>query len=115
MTKLIRYLQTYKLGLVRIGKGSKSKNVALKAKDDEEEELSKDENSQFKAYITRQFKKFIKNANFKMNDKDCKKFGFPPKKSQDRLKMDNKEGGQGNNIPSGPKCFGCQGYGHMKQ
>ena len=50
-----------------------------------------------------------------MNDKDCKKFGFPPKKSQDRLKMDNKEGGQGNNIPFGPKCFGCQGYGHMKQ
>ena len=108
-------MQTYKLGLVRIGKGSKSKNVTLKAKDDEEEELSKDENSQFKAYITRQFKKFIKNANFKMNDKDCKKFGFPPKKSQDRLKMDNKEGGQGNNIPFGPKCFGCQGYGHMKQ
>ena len=30
LTKLIRNLQTYELGLVRIGKGSKSKNMALK-------------------------------------------------------------------------------------
>jgi len=53
LTKLIGNLQTYKLGLVRISKGSKRKNFTLKAKDDEEEELSKDENSKFKAYITR--------------------------------------------------------------
>ena len=54
-------MQTYETGLVRIGKGSKRKNMALKAKNDEEDELSKDENSKFKSYITRQFKKFIKN------------------------------------------------------
>ena len=64
--ELIRNLQTYELGLVRIDKGSKSMNMALKAKNDEEDESSKDENSKFKSYITRQFKKFIKNANVKV-------------------------------------------------
>ena len=38
----------------------------LKAKNDEEDESSEDENSNFKSYITRQFKKFIKNANVKV-------------------------------------------------
>ena len=65
LTKLIGNLQTYELGLVRIGKGSKSKNMDLKAKNDEEDESSKDENLKFKSYITRQFKMFIKNANVK--------------------------------------------------
>ena len=32
LMELIRNLQTYELGLVRIGKGSKTKNMALKAK-----------------------------------------------------------------------------------
>ena len=72
MEELIGNLQTNELGLVRIGKGSKSKNMALIAKNDEEDELSEDENSKFKSYITRQFKKFIKNVNVKANDKDRK-------------------------------------------
>ena len=59
---------------------------ALKAKDDEEEESSEDENSKFKDYIPRKFKKFIKNANVKMNDKGRKKSRFPHKKTQDRFK-----------------------------
>ena len=46
-------MQTYELGLVRIGKGIKSKNMALKAKNDEEDESSEDENSKFKSYITK--------------------------------------------------------------
>ena len=46
--------------------------MALKAKNDEGDESSKNENSKFKSYITRQFKKFIKNANVKANDKDRK-------------------------------------------
>ena len=74
LMELIGNLQTYKLGLVRIGKGSKNKNIALKAKNDEEDQSSEDENSRFKTYITRKFKKFIKNANVKANDKDQKKF-----------------------------------------
>ena len=51
--------------------------MALKAKNDEEEGSFEDENQKFKAYITRQFKKFIKNANVKVSDKDRKKSGFP--------------------------------------
>ena len=72
MTELIGNLQTYELGLVRIGKGGKSKNMALKAKNDEEDALFEDEISKFKSYITKKFKKFIKNANVKASDKDCK-------------------------------------------
>ena len=60
LTELIRNLQTYELGLIGIGKGSKSKNMALKAKNVEEDESSEDENSKFKSYITKQFKKYIK-------------------------------------------------------
>ena len=35
-------------------------------------------------------------------------------KNQDRGKKDAKEGSQ-YTVPSGPKCFRCQGFGHMKQ
>ena len=38
LTKLIGNLQTYELGLVRIGKGNKSKNMAIKTKNDEGDE-----------------------------------------------------------------------------
>ena len=72
LTELIENLQTYGLGFVRIGKGSKSKNMALKANNDDEDKSSKDENIKFKSYITRQFNKFIKNANVKANDMDRK-------------------------------------------
>ena len=60
LTKLIGNLQTYELGFVRIGKGIKSKNMALKVKNDDGDESSEDENSKFKSYITKQFKKYIK-------------------------------------------------------
>ena len=35
-------------------------------------------------------------------------------KSQEKRKKDARDGGQ-YTVPSGPKCFGCQGFGHMKQ
>ena len=35
-------------------------------------------------------------------------------KDQDKRKKDVKEGGQ-YTVPVGPKCFGCQDFGHMKQ
>ena len=114
LTELIGNLQTYELGLVRIGKGSKSKNMALKAKNDEEDELSKDENSKFKYYISKQFKKFIKNANVKANDRDHKQSRFSQSKTQEKFKKESKEGGKSSNIPTDPKCYGCQGYEHMK-
>ena len=65
LTKLVGNLQTYKLGLTRIGKTSKGKSMALKAKSSETNESSDDKDSKMKSYITRQFKKFMKNANGK--------------------------------------------------
>ena len=70
LTELVGNLQTYELGLSRIGKSGKCKSMALKAKSSDTDESSNDEDSKMKSYITRQFKKFIKNANGKGFDKD---------------------------------------------
>ena len=56
----------------------------------------------------------MKNANAKGFDKDCKQSSSSQFESQDKGKKDAKDGGQ-YTIPSGPKCFECQGFGHMKQ
>ena len=63
LTKLVGNLQTYELGLTRIGKSGKSKSMAMKVKNINTDEPSDDEDSKMKSYITRQFKKFMKNAN----------------------------------------------------
>ena len=70
LTELVRNLQIYELGLTRIGKMGKGKNMALKAKSSDTDESSDDEDSKMKSYITRQFKKFMKNANGRNFDKD---------------------------------------------
>ena len=88
--------------------------MALKAKSSNTNESSNDEDSKMKSYIIRQFKKFMKNANAKGFDKDRKKSSSSQFKSQDKGKKDARYGGQ-YTFPSGPKCFGCQGFGHMKQ
>ena len=72
LTEMVGNLQTYKLGLARIGKTGKGKSMALKAKSSEIDESSDDEDSKMKSYITRQFKKFMKNANGRNFNKDCK-------------------------------------------
>ena len=56
----------------------------------------------------------MKNANAKGFDKDCKQSNSSQFKNQDKGKKDARDGDQ-YTIPSGPKCFGCQGFGHMKQ
>ena len=53
LTELIGNLQTYELGLTRLGKGIKSKSMALKAKSNETDESLDDEDSKMKSYITR--------------------------------------------------------------
>ena len=63
LTELVGNLQTYELRLSRIGKSGKGKSIALKAKSNDIDESSDDEDSKMKSYITRQFKKFMKNAN----------------------------------------------------
>ena len=67
-----------------------------------------------KSYITRQFKKFMKNANGKGFDKDHRQSSSSQFKSQDKRKKDARDGGQ-YTVPASPKCFGCQGFSHMKQ
>ena len=88
--------------------------MALKAKSSDTDESLDDENSKMKSYITRKFKKFMKNANAKGFDKDCKQSSMFQFKSQDKGKKDARDGSQ-YTVPLGPKCFGCQGFGHMKQ
>ena len=53
LTELVGNLQTYELGLTRIGKKGKGKSMALKAKSSETDESSDDEDSKMKSYITR--------------------------------------------------------------
>ena len=87
--------------------------MALNAKSSDTDESSDDEDSKMKFYTTRQFKKFMKNANGKGFDKDRKQFSSSPFKNQDKGKKDAWDGGQ-YTVLIGPKCFGCQGFGHMK-
>ena len=47
-------------------------------------------------------------------DKDRKQSSSSQFKSQDKGKKDARDGGQ-YTVPLGPKCFGCQGFRHMKQ
>ena len=106
LTELVGNLQTYELGLSRIGKSGKSKSMALKAKSNDTNESSDDEDSKMKSYITRQFKKFMKNANGKGFDKDCRQSSSSQFRSQDKEKKDARDGSQ-YTVPAGPKCFGC--------
>ena len=72
LIKLVGNLQTYELGLTRISKLGKGKSMALKAKSSDTDKSLGDEDSKMKSYITRQFKKFMNNANGKGFNKDCR-------------------------------------------
>ena len=102
LTKLVGNLQTYELGLTRIGRSGKSKSIALKSKSSDTNESSEDEDSKMKYYITKQFKKFMKNANGKGFNKDHRQSSSSQFKSQDKGKKDARDGGQ-YTIPVGPK------------
>ena len=88
--------------------------MALKAKSSDTDESSDDEDSKMKSYIIRQFKKFIQNANGKGFDKDHRQSNSSQFKSQDKGKKNARDDSQ-YTVPSRPKCFRCQGFGHMKQ
>ena len=51
LTKLVGNLQTYELGLSRIGESSKSKSIALKAKSSDTDEFSDDKDSKMKSIL----------------------------------------------------------------
>ena len=114
LIELVGNLQAYELGLIRIGKSSKDKSMALKAKSSAINKSSDDEDSKMKSYITWKFKKFMKNANAKGFDKDRKQSSSSQFENQDKGKKDTRNGDQ-YTVPSGPKCFGCQSFSHMKQ
>ena len=86
----------------------------MKAKSSDTNESSGDKDSKMKSYITRQFKKFMKNANAKGFNKDRKQSSLSQFKNQDKGKKGARDGDQ-YTVPSGRKCFGCQGFSHMKQ
>ena len=79
-------MQTYELGLTEIGKMGKGKSMALKAKSSDTDESSDDEDSKMKFYITRKFKKFMKNTNGKGFDKDHRQSSSSQFKSEDKGK-----------------------------
>ena len=91
LTELVGNLQTYELGLSTIGKSGKGKSMALKAKSSDTDESSNDENFKMKSYITRQFKKFMKNANGRNFEKDRRQSNSSQFKGQDKGKNDAKE------------------------
>ena len=68
--------------------------MALKAKSSDTNKSLDDEDSKMKSYITRQFKKFMKNANGKGFDKDRRQSSFSQFKSQDKGKKDARDGDQ---------------------
>ena len=113
LIELVGNLQTYELRLMKIGKSGKSKSMALKAKSSDTDESLDDEDFKMKSNITRQFKKFMKNTNWKGFDKDHRQSSSSQFKSQDKGKKDTRDGSQ-YIVPLGLKCFRCQGFGQMK-
>ena len=81
LTELVGNLQTYELGLTRIGKSGKGKSMALKAKNSDINEFLDDDDSKMKSYINRQCKKFMKNANGKGFDKNRRQSSYSQFKS----------------------------------
>ena len=80
--------------------------MALKSKSNDIDESSDNKDSKMKSYITRQLKKFMKNANGKGFNKDHRQSSSSQFKSQDEGKKDARDGSQ-YTIPLGPKCFRC--------
>ena len=68
--------------------------MALKAKSSDMDESLDDEDSKMKSNITRQFKKFMKNANGMGFDKDHRQSSSLQFKSQDKGKKDGRDDNQ---------------------
>ena len=65
--------------------------MELKDKSSDMDESLDDEDSRMKSYITRQFKKFMKNANGKGFDKDRRQSNSSQFKIQDKRKKDARD------------------------
>ena len=106
LTKLVRNLQTYEMGLGLMGKCGNSRNLALKGieeetEDFEDEDESEDEDDDEDEDLTFITDKIIKLLQFRKNDKDK-----PSRKSRSLRK--------GKNEKPLIQCHECKGFGHMK-
>ena len=81
--------------------------MALKTKSSDMNESLNNEDSKMKSYITRQFRKFMKNANGKGFNKDRRQSSSSQFKSQDNGKKDARDGDQ-YTVPSGPSALGVK-------
>ena len=107
---LTRNLQTYEMGLGLMGKGGKSRNLALKGieeeiedseNEDESEDKDEDEDDDEDEDLTFITNEIIKLLQFRKKDK-----GKPPRKSKSSRKSKNEK----------PliQCHECKGFGHMR-
>ena len=108
LIELIRNLQTYEMRLGSMGKGGKSKNLALKGIEeeiedskDEDESEDEDEDGDEDEDLTFITDGIIKLFQFRKKDK-----GKSPKKS--------KSSRNGKNEKPLIQCHECKGFGHMK-
>ena len=115
VNELVGSLQSNELDLP---KTSKSKSMALKSVDNIEIDGFNDELSATKiAYLAKNFRNFLRNNNRRARDKNTVELrNF---RKNDPTKINNTEKprekvGQSSNNSTGPQCFGCQGYGHIK-
>ena len=100
LTELVGNLQTYEMGLGLMGKGGKSKNLALKGIEEEIED-SEDEDDDEDEDLTFITDEIIKLLQFRKKDK-----GKLSRKSKSSRKAKNEK----------PliQCHECKGFGHMR-
>ena len=113
--ELVGSLQSYELDLP---KTNKSKSMALKSVDDVDGNGFDDEISSTKiAYISKNFRNFLRNNNRRVRDKN----NTEPRnfKRNEPTKVNNTDKpkekvGQTSNNSMVQQYFGCQGFGHVK-
>ena len=106
LTELVGNPQTYEMGLSLMGKGEKSKNLALKGIEEEievseDKEESKDEDDDEDEDLTFITDEIMKLLQFRKKDK-----GKPPRKS--------KSSRNGKNEKPLIQCHECKGFSHMR-
>ena len=108
LTELVGNLQTYEMGLGSMGKGGKSKNLALKGikeeiedSEDEDESEYEDEDDDEDEDLTFITDEIIKLLQFRKKDK-----GKPPRKSKSSRK--------GKSEKPLIQCHECKGFSHMR-
>ena len=110
--ELVGSLQSYESDLP---KTNKSKSIALKSVDDcrfDDELLSTKI-----AYLAKNFGNFLKNNNRRArirNNVDSKNVKKNDTTKNNNVEKSKDKVGQFSNNSLGQRCYGCQGYGHLK-